>query len=287
MLRLCAAQELVKQQAGAIGRETGLVVKEYKGGLALPLDFQVLVSTPAAFINHVGARVEFDLATYAVVTFDEVHHCIRNHPYVVCDVMIKLPTCRALSCLSVPCLAVAADTPHRGLHPTPQGVAEIIRGLDDPPQVLGLTASLTYSVHQRAIEESARALCSTLRIQTVYNASKERLRAGGYHAADTPLHVHAGAAYDRDVIAFDEDDAVCHRLELLCGDHDLLGGFVAYIQASQAGQAGGARVHPVTSQLWATMLAVEALLVADSPGYRAPWRLECVHGQGEGGGGGG
>jgi hypothetical protein len=82
--------------------------------------------------------------------------------------------------------------------------------------------------------------------------------------------VHKAPTYDRDVVTFEEDAAICHQLELPCQAHDFLGGFLRHIQANSA------LIHPVTSRLWAAMLAVEARLIEASPGYRAPWVNKCV-----------
>lgn len=66
---------LVKQQAIALRAWTGLRVAEYKGGMALPRSFDVLVSTPESFkmaqrSGPSSSLLHWDL--FRVIVFDEV-----------------------------------------------------------------------------------------------------------------------------------------------------------------------------------------------------------------------
>jgi superfamily II DNA or RNA helicase len=64
---------LVSQQASALRHETGLRVKEYQGGHAPPDgDYNVLVSTPAAFLD-----LKLSLDEFVFIVFDEVHHVLK------------------------------------------------------------------------------------------------------------------------------------------------------------------------------------------------------------------
>ena len=73
---------LVQQQARAVSNETGLSVAEYMGGAAVPAAFQVLVSTPAAFISlNASSNPKFRYETFGCIIFDEVHHVMKKHPY--------------------------------------------------------------------------------------------------------------------------------------------------------------------------------------------------------------
>ena len=49
------------------------------------------------------------------------------------------------------------------------------------PRVLGLTASLTYAVEEKKVKEAIARICSELKIEHMATASKEELKASGYH----------------------------------------------------------------------------------------------------------
>lgn len=102
---------LVEQQARAMADETGLSVARYHGQLRMPLrNFNILVCTPAAFLEQQGAEEAFRLSNFGLMVFDEVHHVVKKHPYRM--------------------------------------VAQILQGLHTSvqPRVLGLSASLTYAI---------------------------------------------------------------------------------------------------------------------------------------------
>jgi endoribonuclease Dicer len=100
---------LVEQQAASLRYESRFRVAEYKGGAAKPKEFDILVSTPAAFLI-LSSTPGFNLHNFKHIVFDEIHHVVKRHPYRL--------IARKLSGLSI----------------TP------------PPLILGLTASLTYAI---------------------------------------------------------------------------------------------------------------------------------------------
>lgn len=139
---------LVQQQARAVSNETGLSVAEYMGGAAVPAAFQVLVSTPAAFISlNASSNPKFRYETFGCIIFDEVHHVMKKHPY--------RKIARSLSCI----------------HPS--------------PLILGLTASLTYAMGPNRIQAAIVELCGELNISgdCIFSASQEELITDGYFAS--------------------------------------------------------------------------------------------------------
>lgn len=69
---------LVEQQGKAIKQWTQLMVKGFMGGVKLPSFFDVLVSTPAAFLS---ARSHHDILNwdnFGLVVFDEIHHVLKK-----------------------------------------------------------------------------------------------------------------------------------------------------------------------------------------------------------------
>ena len=137
---------LVEQQAKAIREWTGLRVAEFMGGASMPQQFDVLVSTPKAFhtMQAKGVR-SFRWDAFKLVVFDEVHHVLKEHPY------------RQLAL---------------SLSRLPAG----------PPQVLGLSASLTYAVGEQRVEQELARISRELRIQHMATATAWELEAGGYHS---------------------------------------------------------------------------------------------------------
>ena len=117
---------LVKQQATAVQNETNLRVVEYMGGQSAPKnDFDVIVSTPAAFISlNASSNSTFQLASFSVIVFDEVHHIMKKHPY--------------------------------------RKIARLLACMSNSPQILGLTASLTYAMGTQKIQSAIVELCTEL-----------------------------------------------------------------------------------------------------------------------------
>ena len=75
---------LVEQQATALrnwlGTET--VVAEYMGGMQVPTQFDVLVSTPKAFhVKQSNGVQQFGWSSFDTIIIDEVHHVLKEHPY--------------------------------------------------------------------------------------------------------------------------------------------------------------------------------------------------------------
>ena len=142
---------LVEQQAKACRSHTGLRVAEFMGGLSLPSIFDILVSTPSAFLQaqqKYPQRLSF--SCFDVVCFDEVHHVLKDHPYRHLALLLR--------------------------HSSQAGGMA-----GGGPRVLGLTASLTYAVEEKKVKEAISRICSELRIEHMATATKEELEASGYH----------------------------------------------------------------------------------------------------------
>ena len=95
--------------------------------------------------NHTDS---FSWATFSFVIFDEVHHVLKEHPYRLI----------AQSLLA--------------WHRTPSD--------HDKVQILGLSASLTYDVHESKIKTTLSRLCAELSTEIMISPSVEELEAGGY-----------------------------------------------------------------------------------------------------------
>jgi len=138
---------LVKQQALAVQNWcSDLFVAQYQGGLAVPTAFDILVSTPEAFRLLQMRNVSFAWSRFAICVFDEVHHVLKDHPY------------RRLA---------------HGLRLSP-----------DRPQVVGMSASLTYAVTETAVQKSLANLIRDLGVQEVISVGDDELLRGGF----TPSH---------------------------------------------------------------------------------------------------
>jgi ERCC4-related helicase len=132
---------LVKQQGAALQQHTGLVVGQYSGKDTFPACYDVLVSTPAAFL---AKQLPWDM--FSLVVFDEVHHVSKDHPYRMAALWLRT-------------LDKSAS-----------------------PQILGLTALLTYAVRSNEIQDDMRTMTTELQIDHMATATKEELQEGGYHA---------------------------------------------------------------------------------------------------------
>lgn len=136
---------LVGQQAAALRSLPNMpTVEEFHGEKLVPRnDFSILVTTPKAFHTAQTRGEElFSWDRFGVVVFDEVHHVIKNHPYRV--------------------LALG------------------LRESGWKPRIIGLTASLTYSVKADKIAKSVSKLCKELQISCIEHADDRELREGGY-----------------------------------------------------------------------------------------------------------
>lgn len=154
---------LVEQQARAIREwcaDSVGVVGEYFGGSTLPWDFQILVSTPKAFlIAQATGHAALTWDQFSLVVFDEVHHVLKDHPYR----KIALSMNRVFP---------------------PSGGEKRYRSVPKAsPQILGLTASLSFAVNQASIQNSYEQITRELSIEKITTASSEELKLGGYHAS--------------------------------------------------------------------------------------------------------
>jgi ERCC4-related helicase len=138
---------LVNQQATAIRSHLSkLAIGQFNGESSLPKKFDVLVTTPKAFESAQARGItSLSWQRFNAVIFDEVHHAIKDHPYR-----------------------------HLALKLNQSGAS---------PRVVGLTASLTYSVGDKKINKSVGRLCSELRIEKIETASDEELNSCGYSGA--------------------------------------------------------------------------------------------------------
>jgi len=170
-LFLVPTVSLVEQQAlavqewltgGGSGRR-GPVVARLHGEIShqLPNSFDVLVSTPAAFAAAQAKQgrtarsgslqwESLQWESFRLVIIDEVHHVLKEHPYR------KLALALAFAKTAAPRAAM--------------------------PQVLGLSASLTYEVERTAMEEQVLSLCKELGVTRISSASSAELERGGYRA---------------------------------------------------------------------------------------------------------
>ena len=138
---------LVEQQATALrnwlGTET--VVAEYMGGMQVPTQFDVLVSTPKAFhVKQSNGVQQFGWSSFDTIIIDEVHHVLKEHPY--------------------------------------RKLALSLRKSGAVPRVLGLTASLTYVVTEERMKASVQLICEELAITSqLIIVSQDELTTAGYH----------------------------------------------------------------------------------------------------------
>jgi ERCC4-related helicase len=153
VLFLVPTRLLVEQQAKAVREWTGMRVEEYMGdGRTFPHVFDVLVTTPKAFEIAQGRDASscpsptLGWQSFRLVIFDEVHHVLKDHPY------------RKMA----------------------HGICKLEAG-KGVPQILGLTASLTYAVGEKQVEASVKSICEDLRIKKMSSADMSELQAAGYH----------------------------------------------------------------------------------------------------------
>eukprot|EP00549_Striatella_unipunctata_P018607 CAMPEP_0118679996 /NCGR_PEP_ID=MMETSP0800-20121206/4102_1 /TAXON_ID=210618 ORGANISM="Striatella unipunctata, Strain CCMP2910" /NCGR_SAMPLE_ID=MMETSP0800 /ASSEMBLY_ACC=CAM_ASM_000638 /LENGTH=648 /DNA_ID=CAMNT_0006576061 /DNA_START=215 /DNA_END=2161 /DNA_ORIENTATION=+ len=160
-LFLVPNRELVTQQAAAINTYFEPILKEdfaifkHVGGNAPPAlnsyaqTFKILVSTPQAFV-HLQSKSMFGWHIFSIVVFDEVHHAIKKHPY----------------------RHLALDLKHWKSKKPPQ---------QKIPQVIGLTASLTYAVYEFQMVQAVNKLLADFCITKTIFPSEQELEEGGYH----------------------------------------------------------------------------------------------------------
>jgi superfamily II DNA or RNA helicase len=126
-----------------------LRVVECVGGKAVPsAPFDILVATPDAFLQTQvpACAEELCLGSFVLVVFDEVHHTTGGHPYrLIAKALQKLRVDKKC------------------------------------PNVLGLTASLTYATKETKIKRDVDALCMDLNIATLWKCSNDELEKMGLH----------------------------------------------------------------------------------------------------------
>jgi ERCC4-related helicase len=144
---------LVDQQAEALQDWTKLRIGKYMGGIKPPTEFDILISTPKAFLMEQSRGTSmFQWSNFKVVVFDEVHHVLKNHPY--------------------------------------RKIANSLRKCFSQPRIVGLTASITYEVKQKKIDEAMERICNELKINKLLTASQEELQSDGYHGScSRPEHL--------------------------------------------------------------------------------------------------
>ena len=141
---------LVKQQANAIRKDSNKNIAEYMADIAPPTSFDILVSTPASFLNiSASGHLLYQLTNFSLVIFDEVHHVVKRHPYRFIARRISMLT----HCTNI-------------------------------PRILGLSASLTYSIESAKIKNNIDELCLALSLSgnCIFTVSTEELLADGYQA---------------------------------------------------------------------------------------------------------
>ena len=123
---------LVEQQANAIReRLCHLKIAEFMGGKKLVEDFDILVSTPKAFLVAQTSHESIQWRNFVIIVFDEVHHVLKDHPYR--KIAQRINSAR-------------------------------LKDIQLEMQVVGLTASLTYSCTDSAVKKSIEAIVRELQI---------------------------------------------------------------------------------------------------------------------------
>ena len=209
---------LVEQQARAVRDWTGLQVAQYMGGMQLPARFDVLVSTPKAF-QTAQARGHAHLSwfSFKLVIFDEVHHVLKEHPY------------RKLA-------------------------MQLAKLSENNPQILGLTASLTYAVGERKVQKDVERICRELRIKHMATADDHELEANGYHAR----------ASEADVRPLDVPAAIPHGVVPTAQRKPHLMGDI-FIQRLRNGSCTA-----LTGRLFCVVQAMEASVALSDPSFNSP-----------------
>lgn len=207
---------LVNQQAAALRAHLGtLAVEEYHGDKSLPSSFDVLVSTPKAFeVAQSRGVTSLSWENFKVVVFDEVHHVIKDHPYRNLALKLKKAS----------------------------------------PRVIGLTASLTYSVGEGKIAKSVEKLCQELKIDRIEHASDAELRDGGYTGAGR------GAVAEVRIPDSRKDTNIIPHSERK--PHLMHSMFFNRIKTGEATRFGAKLVQ--------TIHLLEEAVEADMPGFKSP-----------------
>ena len=218
---------LVKQQADAIRYETKLNVVEYMGGASIPSSpYNVMVTTPAAFISLNAIRPEFAYSTFALIVFDEIHHVIKQHPY--------------------------------------RTIALHLLALPDPPQILGLSASLTYAIGADRIQNVIESLCTELRIDAgcIFTATPQQLIDDGYHAGSS------SAINMSDDVTLQEEYLQYQAVEIPGQPHEGLQDFLRHVTDRIP------PIHDISIALMSCITSVEGLVRQAMPSFKSPIGLK-------------
>jgi len=142
--------DLVEQQCTAIQDWCGsnMRINGHSGGKIPPNEFDVIVSTPQAFLTLLNSeRSIFEWPQFKICIFDEVHHVLKDHPYRK--------------------IALHLNRWSKG-NPTQR------------LQIVGLSASLTYAVQDKAVNSTLSRLCQELSTEIMYSPTDHQLKEGGY-----------------------------------------------------------------------------------------------------------
>jgi len=120
--------------------------------------WQILVSTPVAIEEAISSGLcNVGWKDWSTIIFDEVHHCIKKHPY----------------------RRIAFKIRNFGFLPNPQ----------ERPRVIGFSATYTYNIDIEKIKSSLEALCDELLISKILISDNEELNKDGYFALGTKAQV--------------------------------------------------------------------------------------------------
>jgi ERCC4-related helicase len=150
--------DLVTQQTKAIKEWVGteIIIADYFGGKVVPSAFDVLVSTPQAFLTVQQTETSnkwFQWSNFFACVFDEVHHVLKEHPYRI--------------------------------------IAHRIKAWEEYQkqriQIVGLSASLTYAVEHKAVEQALANLCYDLSATRMISPTEDELQKSGYIPNDDSI----------------------------------------------------------------------------------------------------
>lgn len=233
VLFLVPTRLLVEQQAEAIRYETNLSVQTYMSGSITPDTIpDVLVATPAAFIALHRSRDYLRLENFGLLVFDEVHHVIKRHPY--------------------------------------RNVARIFQNINNGvvavPQILGLSASLTYAMGTLAISNAVQELCAELRMQgkCIFTVTDEVLQQNGYRKNVVTELQASGKANADDEDDFQGNCDSLQELELPGKVHEGLSVFLKHVNQRLP------PIHPLSLTLMEVISAIEVEVLARDPTFHSP-----------------
>ncbi|KAL3929529.1 MAG: hypothetical protein SGPRY_001923 [Prymnesium sp.] len=217
--------DLVAQQAHALRSWCGLRVAEFMGGEKAPAKstFDVLATTPEAFRRlQQREKSTFGWPRFKMCVFDEVHHVLKDHPY------------RKLA---------------HGL------LATCIR---ERPQVIGLSASLTYAVGEQSVQRALQSLSQDLGLEGMLSVSDEELLAGGFVPPRNDVEVVYERVLPEGVVP--EDDRRPHLM------------YKTFFDRVSRGEA-----TPFSQALFSVVMALEDKATKIAPGkFSSPLNKQCL-----------